>query len=218
MPDIFVQKEKAEKPIEKPAEKAEDPYSFQTEFPTEAGAFTSFAQNTRNVHFEEQDQDEEVLLFTRAHFAVNLKWILWLVFLFFIPPVFIFLNTISPFFSIPILYGFAFLALFYLTLFVFFFIGYITWYYNISLVTNKRILDIDFADLIYHDVATTKLPQIEDINYSQTGVFQSFFNFGDLFFQTSGEKAHFDFLGIPTPKKASMIVHELIGKVKHAGH
>ncbi|MBU2632280.1 hypothetical protein KKG52_01060 [Patescibacteria group bacterium] len=215
MPDIFIEKDKLSEVKESPVEEVPElnkRNTISSNIPGEAGTFTSFAQNTRNVHFEEQDSDEDVLLFTRAHFAVNLKWILWIVLFSLIPPIFIVLNTFSPFFNIPFLYGIAFLSLFYLSLLLIFFIAFITWFYNISLVTNKRIIDVDFSDLIYHDVAATKLSQIEDIDYEQIGILRSFLNYGDLFLQTAGEKAHFDFLGIPTPRKASTIIHELIGR------
>lgn len=176
-------------------------------------ALSSFCQNPVGVSFQNQEEDEEVLLFLRRHFITNVPWIFISLILSLIPPVLFILNINIPifFFNIPGNFLTVSVIFYYLVVFIYAFISFITWYYNISLVTQKRVVDIDFSDIVYHDVAMTKLNLIEDVNYTQTGFIRSFFNYGDVFVQTAGEKLHFDFLAVPSPSNAVNIIENLIG-------
>ena len=152
-------------------------------------------------------------LFLRRHFITNIPWIFISLVLSLVPPLLFILNIKIPilFFSVPENFLIVFIVFYYLVVFIYAFISFITWYYNISLVTQKRVVDIDFSDIVYHDVAMTKLNLIEDVNYTQTGFIRSFFNYGDVFVQTAGEKLHFDFLAVPNPANAVNITENLIG-------
>ena len=176
-------------------------------------ALSSFCQNPVGISFQNQEEDEEVLLFLRRHFITNIPWIFISLVLSLVPPLLFILNIKIPilFFSVPENFLIVFIVFYYLVVFIYAFISFITWYYNISLVTQKRVVDIDFSDIVYHDVAMTKLNLIEDVNYTQTGFIRSFFNYGDVFVQTAGEKLHFDFLAVPNPANAVNITENLIG-------
>ncbi|MBI2033023.1 MAG: hypothetical protein HYT10_00965 [Candidatus Levybacteria bacterium] len=179
----------------------------------------SFCLNPVGVHFETQDADEEILLFLRPHFITNLPWIAAGTFFILVPLVIAMYAQLftqaAPIFSfIPSSYITIFIAFYYLVVLSYIFVSFITWFYNISLVTNKRIVDIDYSDVIYHNVAETKLNLVEDTDYTQTGFIRSLFNYGDVFVQTAGEKMHFDFLAVPQPARAVKIVGDLIGKRK----
>lgn len=174
---------------------------------------SSFCINPIGVSFENQEEDEKVLLFLRRHFITNLPWLFITLILSIVPPVIFILNVKVPglFFNIPENILTVLIIFYYLIVFSYAFINFITWYYNISLVTQKRVVDIDFSDVVYHDVAMTKLNLVEDVNYNQIGFIRSFFNYGDVFVQTAGEKPNFDFLAVPQPAKAVDIIENLIG-------
>lgn len=175
----------------------------------------SFFEKPDGVSFQNQEEDEEILLFLRPHFITNTLWIFIALILIAIPPLFLTLNSQFSIFNLnalPTRFTIIFIVFYYLIVSNYIFISFITWFYNISLVTQKRIVDIDFSDLVYHDVAITKLSLVEDINYTQTGFIRSFFNYGDVFVQTAGEKFHFDFLATPKPGKVVDIIQNLIGR------
>lgn len=178
--------------------------------------FASFCDHPGGITFQSQDPDETILLFLRKHFITNVPWILITIVLLSIPFLlsFIFasmqLNT--PFTDLPPRFTTTFLLFYYLLVFAYVFIEFITWYYNVSIVTQKRIVDIDFSELVFHDVAMTKLSLIEDVNYTQVGFFRSLFDFGDVFVQTAGNENLFDFLAVPKPKTVVDIIEGLIGK------
>jgi len=72
--------------------------------------------------------------------------------------------------------------------------------------------DLDFSNLVYHDVTETKLNLVEDVRYTQSGFIRSFFNFGDLFVQTAAEKENIEGLAVPNPGRGVRIIGDLIGK------
>jgi len=176
--------------------------------------FAAYCQNPGDISFKNQDKDEQVLLFVRKHFITNLPWIIIGIFLITLPlivgPLGFFLKISSPFVSAKLI---LFLTLFYYLFSAsFIFIKFITWYFNVSLITNERIIDIDFSDIIYKNLASTTLSLVQDVSYSQTGVFRTFFHYGDVLVQTAGESTNFDFDAVPQPENVVHIIGGLIGK------
>lgn len=209
MPDIFVPSKK----------KKTKNLLLETTSYGHAHMFSAFCENPSGVSFKDQAMDEKILLFLRRHFVTNVPWILTAIILVLLPPILIFLNFSFLNLHIPnlpaplILLSFIF---YYLVIFNFIFTNFITWYFNISLVTQKRIIDIDFSDLIYKNVAQTKLSLVEDVSYTQAGVTQTFFDYGDVLIQTAAEFENFDFTAIPHPNRVTKIVEDLIGKGPNA--
>jgi len=88
----------------------------------------------------------------------------------------------------------------------------LNWFFNVGVVTNQRIVDIDFSSVIYKEVTETRLDKVEDITSKSGGYFESFFDYGDVFVQTAGKEAFIEFLNVPRPSDAVRIISELIGR------
>ncbi|MEX2013190.1 MAG: hypothetical protein WD967_02195, partial [Candidatus Levyibacteriota bacterium] len=177
----------------------------------------AYCTHPSNISFENQEPDEEILLFLRRHFITSVPWILLTALLIFIPPLLaILLSTVNiSSFAIPGEFILIITIFYYLAIVMYVFVQFIGWFYDIGIVTQKRVIDLDYSDIIHHDVAVTKLSLIQDINYIQTGLLRSFFNFGNVFLQTAGNNPNFDFLGIPKPGNAVHLIQDLIGKGPH---
>lgn len=181
--------------------------------------FASFCEHPDGIHFEHQEKDEHILLFLRKHFITNFTWIVSVFFLLILPFIInllLPLTGFSPIIPSPNNFFLIFILFYYLVVITYAFIQFITWYYTISIITEKRIVDIDFSDVVFHDVAVTKLELIEDTNYTQIGFIHTLFNYGDVFVQTAGEKLHFDFLSVPKPTRVVDIIQNLLGRRPHA--
>jgi len=176
------------------------------------GLFSAFRIRPGNVSFSEQDDDEIIYLFLRRHFITNVLWVIISIVLGIIPLI-IYLTARSNFLPFPVPPGYitVLTSFYFLIVLAYIFINFLNWFYNISLVTDKRVLDLDYSDIVYHDVALTKLNLIEDVTYIQSGFSRSLFNYGDILIQTAGEKLHFDFLSIPDPKRGADIIENLMG-------
>jgi hypothetical protein len=91
-------------------------------------------------------------------------------------------------------------------------VSFITWYFNVSLVTSIRVMDVVFSNLVYKNVSATKIDLVQDVNYSQIGVFRTFFDYGDVMVQTAGTLDNFVFEAVPQPENVVHIIEDLIGK------
>lgn len=218
MPDLFEAPFAPQKPSPV-AEKSSIAAANATQSKQESHihALASFCENPQGMHFESQDDDETILLFLRRHPITNVPWILASIIFILIPPL---LLLLSPFIfannaltaQLPSSYVTVLLSFYYLVILAFVFINFIDWFYNVSLITNKRIVDIDFSDIVYHNVAATKIDLIEDVDYTQTGFVRAFFNYGDVEVQTAAEKTLFDFSAVPQPARVVNLIQDMIGK------
>lgn len=179
------------------------------------GPFTALSYNPDGVVFKDLERGERIILLVRRHFATNIPWILEFIAIILIPvffaPIF---PTFFPFINISLSSKIAIFLLYYLASYAFMLINFTDWYFNLSIVTNQRVIDLDVSGILHKEVAETKLGQIEDASYEQTGAISSFFNFGNILIQTAAEKTRFEFDQAPEPAKILHIVGELIGKEK----
>lgn len=159
-----------------------------------------------NIRFENQEDDEEVILVLRAHPVTLIPWILngfiLLILLFFLD------FALGSFLSGTQFFFANFLAItFILSYFWFNFLGY---FFNVGIITNKRIIDLDFHAVIYKEVTETIFSKIEDITAKSGGYFASLFNFGDVFIQTAGTETNVEFLKVPMPNEVVKIINDLV--------
>jgi hypothetical protein len=182
-------------------------------------AFSSYFENPSRVHFSNSINEEIMLLFLRRHFLTNTPWILKALAMALVPVIFEFLSAFGLYSTDFISPSGKFLIYFFFYFFIFsgyILVHYMTWFYNVALVTNFRVIDIDFSDIIYEDVAATKISQLEDVNYKQIGIVRSLFDYGDVFVQTAGTNRNFEFLAVPHPENVIRIINSLLGKKQHA--
>ena len=102
------------------------------------------------LHFENQDPDENILLLCRAHVITNLPWILFVTFLFLVPFLItgtnIFDQILDPL-GVNSTSARALALCWYFLTFAIAIQNILHWYFNVYIVTNKRIVDIDCQQL-----------------------------------------------------------------------
>jgi len=219
MPDIFVAKTKTNTETQNKTlnnaqlssqSAAKTPNSGKT-IPTghsRVHLFSSICRNPDDIFFQNQEENEVVLLFIRRAFITNFKWIVLSIFLLLLP----FLLTAIHISSLPAKFNVIFMLFYFLLVASYIYVNFITWYFNISLVTDQRVVDIDFSGLVYKDVASTKLSLVQDVSFSQIGVMRTFFDYGDVLVQTAGTLDNFDFTSAPQPDNVVHLIGDLIGK------
>lgn len=163
--------------------------------------FPSYVENPQDLRFEGQDSSEQILLLLRAHPITNLKWIIPAIVLFFLP---FFIETVLAMFSVPsniVPESFALVLLLFnfLLIMVISFEGFLYWYFNVYIVTNKNIIDVDFHSILYKNIDVAPLRNIEDTSSSMGGILSSIFHFGNVFIQTAGAAKNIDLLDVPRP-------------------
>lgn len=175
--------------------------------------FSTFAQHPLGITFDSQEAGEEIILLLRAHVITLLPVTILIIFLLFLPIIvfnaFAFLGIGLIGFLSPI-QVLLILIFWYLLVFAFAIYKFIFWYFNVYILTNERIIDFDFRGILHKQTSFAKLNQIQDVTPKMVGFFSTFFNFGDIFIQTAGERQEFDFAKVPRPDDvANRILEEV---------
>lgn len=172
------------------------------------GPLTSFALHPDHVRFETQEAKEEVILFLRQHIIVNVPWLVFTVVLLIIPA-FLF-PAIQQAITVPTQYVVIATLFWYLATAGFAISSFIGWFFNIYIVTDDRIVDIDFLYLLYKHFSEADLTKIQDISYTSGGILATLFNYGNITVETAGEMPNLEFLAVPTPEKVVATIRSLI--------
>ena len=178
--------------------------------------FPAYLENPQNCKFEGQDPDEKILLLLRAHPITNLSWIIP-AFLLLIAPLFIplllsFLKLDISF--LPPLYGLTFIVINYLLVSVIVFEGLLNWYFNVYIVSDKNVIDVDFNSILFKNIDMAPLRHVQDVSSSISGLAQLFFHFGNVLVQTAGESENIDFINIPNPDRVADFILDQAHKQK----
>ncbi len=207
MPDIFISSTvKKKEPLPKLG------------LPPLMKAFSSYLFMPDDVRFETQEPGETIILLLRRHLITNLLWLFISIVLIILPlvlfPALFLSGSISQISSSWMSF---FILGWYLITFSYIFVNFILWYFTVSIVTNERIIDIDFINLLSKKFAETRINRVEDVTMRTGGFIRAFFDFGDVFVQTAAKEVQFEFFAVPHPEKVVRTVNELMGKIEEGG-
>lgn len=161
---------------------------------------------TQKIIFEGQEEGEKVVLLMRQHPLTNISWLATSLLMFAVPTV---LTSLKLLEFLPTNFLFVAILSWYLATSGLMLEKLLSWLFNVYIVTDKRIIDIDFFNLIHKQVSYTELDKIQDITYSTGGVIGTLFNWGDVLIQTAGASPNFDFLKVPQPALVVEKIKEL---------
>ncbi|MBU0649853.1 PH domain-containing protein [Patescibacteria group bacterium] len=176
-----------------------------------------FVSRPRGVYFDGQDSGEEILLFLRQHIVVNVRWLLVTALLILAVPLLDFVLSFGNTSLAQILPPpYYFITRFMLGLFTFgyFFENFLNWYFNSYIITNKRVVDIDFYGLTHRRFSEAPLRNIEDVTNNISGLAQVIFHFGDVSVQTAAELREITFENVPNPDRVQDTLSDLISQIR----
>jgi hypothetical protein len=198
MPDIFISsKEKTKTPVKK-----------IKGFPRneKKGLFSAFNMYPDNISFETKENDEKIIFILREHPILNIKWIFFGLILFLTPPLISktgILNYLRE--AYPVIIVMAW----YLVSFAYVIEGFFKCYWNVFFITTRRVIDVDFFNLINKRVSDAEIEKIQDVTYSTKGAIGTTLNYGDVLIQTAGEAQEIGFERVPNPEKVAAILDDL---------
>lgn len=193
---------------------SEQKTSFEKNKPN-GNPFTSFAWFPPQVNFSTQGSKEKVVLLLRKHGITNLGWTLAAIFFSMVPFIFFFIRDFAfSNFSLNIFSITALLLSWYLLVLGFIFTQFLKWYFNVYIVTNRRVIDVDFKGFFYKNISEAELTRIQDVSHSSVGTFALIFNYGELKIQTAAEFSDIEFERVPNPSEVHKIIAELLDEVR----
>lgn len=169
----------------------------------------AFQANPPRTNFDMQEYGEEIKMLLRQHWFVFLPRILMIIGFLILPPLLFILllgfqADITKF--LPLRFQAVGIFIWYMICLGFSFETFLKWYFNVYIITDRRIIDVDFWGLLYKVVSECSWDKVQDSTYEVKGIFETMFNFGDVYVQTAAEVTRFEFLAVPHPDW----VHDLI--------
>lgn len=169
-------------------------------------SFSNFLVNPKVLTFAEREKNEVIYLAVRPHLLSNLSPIAMSLFMIIIP---LFLRYFNFLDFLPFRYRLSAIFFWYLITFIFTFEKFLSWYFDFYIITNKRIVDISFNNILNKHFAQTEISKIQDVSSSVKGFLATFFNFGDLLIQTAADINQIHFEKVPNPSKIIKLIKEL---------
>lgn len=180
-----------------------------------ASALAAFVEKPKETSFETQTHDEELLLLLRRHWVTNVPWVAMAIVMLFIPPLifqFILQGYLPELSGIPPKFQLVATLLWYLFTLGLVFESFIIWYFNVLIITRRRIVDVDFWGLLHKSVSETTIDNIQDVTHEIGGFWRVVFNFGNVYIQTAAEVPRIEFLDVPKPDLVHKKITELVQK------
>lgn len=170
------------------------------------------------IHFPGQYYDEEVILLCRR-VVLPFLFTLFLVVLL-LPSPFIIWFLAWWLFNINILLADANIiifimvsAIYYLLLAMSTFLNWIDYYLDVTIITDRRIVDIDQTGLVNRDISETNLIDIKESYVEQKGLLQNLFNYGTVFVQIPATRQSIEIQNVANPREVARIINDLHNQI-----
>lgn len=200
-------------PISSPAISHERHTPVDEELEAKSGstAMSAFCAYPKSVSFSGEETSEVIILFLRQHVVTNVPWIVLTLILLIAPlailPILLSFGAIPP---LGLGVNLVLLVGWYLGVFTYAFLNFLYWYFNVYIVTNQRIIDVDWYSVVNHDTKFTQIAMIQDVSASQFGVIPGLFDFGNVRIETAGTEPNLEFERIPHPQLVAKKLQELM--------
>lgn len=167
----------------------------------------SFKAFPKELNFLDKERDENIVLVLRTPFFRYIPQMIAML-LTLLLPLIIYLPISEEEGSRTFMIAMMLIAVMIVVTFLIFAI--LRWYYNVGIITDKRVLDIDFHNIMSHSVAEARLEKIVDITVKQKGIEGSIFDVADIHIQTAGSNPEIVFSKIPRARDVQNILYELL--------
>lgn len=167
-----------------------------------------FCAFPKSLSFSGQDNQENVVLIIRKHPIIFFPQYLIALALILAPLLFFSVLGVEEGFGV--IYKFGVSLLFILLALVVLVDTFFKWYYSVNIVTDQRIVDVDFDNVLFHRFSEAQLDKIEDVSHAPIGILSTFFDYGDVYVQTAAARPEFEFHGVPRARDIQDTILDLL--------
>lgn len=101
-----------------------------------------------------------------------------------------------------------------LFLWVYAFFIWIDYYFDVWVITDERILNIEQRGLFTRVISEVQLEKIQDITTRVGGFIPTLLNYGDILIQSAGQEHYFHFRNVGNPDDHKEDITQLVKKMK----
>lgn len=170
------------------------------------GVLSSFRFCPAGAGFINKGPEEQVYLILRRHPLTNVKWQLVVMVMLFVPGVLPFFPLLS---FMPDRFQLIAVVFWYLVTTAFFLEEFLMWFFNVNIITNERVVDVNFSNLVYREISEADLDQIQDITVRVGSVIRTVAGYGDVLIQTASETQRINFEAVPNPDRVAKVLRDL---------
>ena len=204
MPEVFSQKSKIDYSKSSHVKPPED--ELKRSPGHTRNPLASYCYYPHHVNFMNKDSEELIVALVRKHPITNLPWI-FIALLMFVAP---FALTVVPLFGfLPPSFQTMALLFWYLITLAFVFEQFLSWFFNVNIITDERVFDVDFNNLLYREITDAQISQIQDVTVKVGSAVRTILNYGDVHIQTAGEVPEIEFQAVPNPDRIAKILRDL---------
>jgi uncharacterized membrane protein YdbT with pleckstrin-like domain len=163
-------------------------------------------------HFKGQHENEEVLRIIHRHwFNIFLHYVgMGLATLLLISAFAVLSSTaLVPEETLPPVFLSFLLNTFLLFIWLYSFLVWIDYYFDVWIITSERIVNIEQKGLFNREVSELRFARIQDVTSVVDGFIPTILNFGDVYVQTAAEESRFVFRQIADPYTVKDVVMQL---------
>lgn len=163
------------------------------------------------------EDGEEIILKVHRHWLFIVTRLFGLLILLTLPPVAAYLLGLA---GITVFAGaktaalVTLWALWGLVLWVVFWQFWTTYYLDIWVITNRRIIDIDYLRLFDRNIAMVRLERVQDVATHVQGIIGTLLRYGSVVVQTAGSDREFVIDQIANPEALRDVISREAGLVK----
>lgn len=166
-------------------------------------------------HFPGQLPHEEIYTVIHRHwFNILTHFIAIIIFTFGTLGFFFFTPVLAALFDITIniaaVYFITTLILLFLWVYGFFI--WIDYYFDVWVITDERILNIEQKSLFVRVISEVDLGRVQDVTTKVEGLIPTLLDFGDIFIQTAGQDKYFHFRRVGSPDEHKNEIVRLVKK------
>lgn len=88
------------------------------------------------------------------------------------------------------------------------FLIWIDYFFDVWIITNERVINIEQKGLFVRAVSELKFSRIQDVTSEVSGMIPTILNFGDVKVQTASEEDYFLFRRVPDPYHVKDVIME----------
>ncbi|MCK9415809.1 MAG: hypothetical protein PHG60_02060 [Candidatus Dojkabacteria bacterium] len=164
----------------------------------------------KNVRFDRKEEGEEIIMITRKHWTAYFTHILVAILIPIVPIALLFIssNSTDIYGKVTIYLG-LFVASIVISVNVII-TAIVQWYYNISIITDKRILSLKVTSIFQHSYTEILWRKIQDVSHDSIGLLSSIFDIGNIYIDTAGEGIDLTLRFVPKPRNVQEVINNLV--------
>ena len=150
--------------------------------------------------------EEDIIIYVHRHWACFLGQFFLSFFLLIIPIsilILIYIFNHSFFRGLVTNIIVLILSVYYLIAIAFAFVSWVSYYYNVYIVTKDEIIEITQVGFFGRKISQLSLLRVQDITSHIKGFLPTLFDYGDVLVETAGEHENFLLQNIPNPQEIS---------------